>query len=47
MASGSWQQVARMVLTGGCHYHTVAAVGERNLDLIEEALDKKGYLMQD
>ena len=34
-------------LTGGCHYHTVAAVGVRNLDLIEEALDKKGYLMQD
>ena len=34
-------------LTGGCHYHTVAAVGERNLDLIEEALDKKGYLMRD
>ena len=34
-------------LTGGCHYHTVAAAGERNLDLIEEALDKKGYLMQD
>ena len=34
-------------LTGGCHYHTVAAVGGRNLDLIEEALDKKGELMQD
>ena len=34
-------------LTGGCHYHTVAAQEERNLNLIEEALDKKGYLMRD
>lgn len=35
------------VLTGGCHYHTVAAGQERNLDLIEEALKKKGYLVHD
>lgn len=34
-------------LTGGCHYHTVAAEGERNLNLIEEELDKKGYLMHE
>lgn len=32
-------------LTGGCHYHTVAAVQERNLDLIEDALTKKGFLV--
>lgn len=34
-------------LTGDCHYHTVAADQERNLDLIEEALMKKGYLIHD
>ena len=33
-------------LTGGCHYHTVAAPSERNLDRIEEELKKKGYLMK-
>lgn len=32
-------------LTGGCHYHTVAAPEKRNLDLIEEELMKKGYLL--
>ena len=32
------------VLTGDCHYHTVAAPSERLLDLIEEDLHRKGYL---
>ena len=32
------------VLTGGCHYHTVAAPSERLLDLIEEELRQKGIL---
>ncbi len=30
-------------LTGGSHYHTVAAESEKNLDLIEEELRRKGY----
>lgn len=32
------------VLTGNCHYHTVEADTEKNLDLIEAELRKKGYL---
>lgn len=32
------------VLTGDCHYHTVAAPSEKLLDLIGEALRKKGFL---
>ncbi len=32
------------VLTGGCHYHTVVADSEKNLDRIEMELKKKGYL---
>lgn len=31
-------------LTGGCHYHTVAADSWENLDKIEAELRKKGYL---
>ncbi len=31
-------------LTGGCHYHTVTADSEKNLDRIEAELRKKGYL---
>ncbi|MDW2796017.1 transcription repressor NadR [Clostridium boliviensis] len=33
------------VLTGGCHYHTVEADSEKNLDFIEEELKNKGYLI--
>lgn len=33
------------VLTGGCHYHTVEADSEKNLDFIEAELKKKGYLL--
>jgi transcriptional regulator of NAD metabolism len=33
------------VLTGGCHYHTVEADSEKNLDFIEAELRKKGYLI--
>ena len=33
------------VLTGGCHYHTVEADTEKNLDFIEAELKKKGYLI--
>ena len=32
-------------LTGGCHYHTVAADSEKNLDMIEMELQRKGYLV--
>ncbi len=32
-------------LTDGIHYHTVAASDERTLDLIEERLAEKGFLM--
>lgn len=32
-------------LTGGCHYHTVAAPSEKLLDLIEVALREKGFLI--
>ena len=32
------------ILTNGCHYHTVAADSEKNLDRIELELKKKGYL---
>jgi transcriptional regulator of NAD metabolism len=33
------------VLTGDCHYHTVAAPSEKLLDLIEEELRQKGLLL--
>ena len=33
------------VLTDDCHYHTVAASSEKLLDLIGEALGRKGYLI--
>jgi len=33
------------VLTDDCHYHTVAAPSEKLLDLIEQELDHKGYLL--
>lgn len=33
------------ILTGGGHYHTVTADSEKNLDLIENELKKKGYLV--
>ena len=32
------------VLTDDCHYHTVSAPSEKLLDLIEEDLQRKGYL---
>ena len=32
-------------LTGGCHYHTVSAPSDKHLDMIETALNQKGYLM--
>lgn len=32
-------------LTGGCHYHTVEADSEKNLDMIEMELQRKGYLI--
>ncbi|MGM9589543.1 MAG: transcription repressor NadR [Faecousia sp.] len=34
------------VLTDDCHYHTVAAPSEKLLDLIEQELDHKGYLLR-
>ena len=33
------------VLTDDCHYHTVAAPSEKLLDLIEQELKDKGYLI--
>ena len=33
------------VLTDDCHYHTITAPSEKLLDLIEEALKKKGFLL--
>ena len=33
-------------LTGDSHYHTVAAPTEKLLDLIEQALQEKGYLVK-
>ena len=30
---------------GACHYHTVAADSEKNLDMIEMELQRKGYLV--
>lgn len=33
------------VLTDDCHYHTVAAPSEKLLDLIQQELEKKGYLI--
>ena len=33
-------------LTGDCHYHTVAAPSEKLLDLIEQELQSKGFLVQ-
>lgn len=32
-------------LTGGCHYHTVTADSQKNLDRIEVELRRKGYLV--
>ena len=32
------------VLTDDCHYHTVAAPSEKLLDLIQEELNRKGFL---
>ena len=32
------------VLTDDCHYHTVAAPSEKLLDLIEQELQRKGFL---
>ena len=34
------------VLTDDCHYHTVSAPSEKLLDLIEEALLRKNYLLK-
>ena len=34
-----------MILTGDCHYHTVAAPSEKLLDLIQQELDNKGFLL--
>ena len=34
-------------LTGDCHYHTVQANSERLLDLIEQELERKGYLVRE
>ena len=34
-----------MVLTGDCHYHTVSAPSEKLLDLIEQALQNKGFIV--
>lgn len=33
------------VLTDDCHYHTVAAPSEKLLDLIQQELDEKGFLI--
>ena len=33
------------VLTDDCHYHTICAPSEKLLDLIEQALREKGYLV--
>ena len=33
------------ILTDDCHYHTVAAPSEKLLDLIEQELKAKGYLL--
>lgn len=33
------------VLTDDCHYHTVAAPSEKLLDLIQEELSQKGFLL--
>ena len=32
------------ILTGDCHYHTIAAPSEKLLVLIEQALQKDGFL---
>lgn len=34
-----------MILTDECHYHTVAAPSEKLLDLIQQELDNKGFLL--
>ncbi len=34
------------VLTDDCHYHTLAAPSEKLLDLIQQELDAKGYLLK-
>ena len=33
-------------LTGDCHYHTVSAPSEKLLDLIQQELDNKGFLVK-
>ena len=35
------------ILTDDCHYHTVAAPSEKLLDLIEQELQNKGYLIRE
>lgn len=34
------------VLTDDCHYHTITAPAEKLLDLIEDALKQKGFLLE-
>ena len=34
-----------MALTGDCHYHTITAPSVKLLDLIQQELDNKGYLL--
>ena len=34
------------VLTDDCHYHTITAPSEKLLDLIEDALEQKGMILQ-
>ena len=34
------------VLTDDCHYHTISAPSEKLLDLMEQELREKGYLME-
>ncbi len=43
----SGKSVELMHITGGYHYHTVRADEEAALDRVQEALDKRGYLVND
>jgi transcriptional regulator of NAD metabolism len=36
-----------MSLTNGAHFHTIEAANETTLDLIEEELKDKGYLIEE
>jgi transcriptional regulator of NAD metabolism len=36
-----------MNITSGYHYHTVRAADEATLDLVEQALAEKGYLVEE